>query len=229
MHSPTSTQQVRDMFDRIAPTYDLLNFLLSGGAHTWWGKAAVNAAPVNRNGVCLDLCAGTGALVPLLASRYGRVVAADISPGMLALGQKRFQEITNCEWHEADAMALPFDESVFDAVTVAYGVRNLPEPLVGLREMYRVTRPGGTLVVLEFGQPKNPVWRWIFRQYSRYVIPTVGALVSRDRDAYRYLPETSSVFPCGAAFEALMREAGWGVLRTRMLFGGIAYIYVGYK
>jgi demethylmenaquinone methyltransferase/2-methoxy-6-polyprenyl-1,4-benzoquinol methylase len=217
------------MFNQLAPTYDLLNTVLSMGLHKVWEQRLVDALPPTATDSCLDLCTGTGALVPRLAKRFKKVVGADISPQMLAVGRRRWSAITNCEWVEADAQALPFEADTFDAVTVAYGVRNLPDPGRGLQEMCRVTKAGGALAVLEFGQPRNSLWRGIFSLYSRAIIPLVGGLVSGQRDAYRYLPRTSASFPCGASFEELMRRAGWSVERTESLCGGVAFMYTARK
>jgi demethylmenaquinone methyltransferase/2-methoxy-6-polyprenyl-1,4-benzoquinol methylase len=229
MHSPTSTSAVRQMFDRIAPTYDVLNTVLSLGVHRIWERKAVALLPSSPEGSCLDLCTGTGALVPALASKFAKVVAADISPEMLGIARKRWESLKNCEWREADAQALPFSEGQFNAVSVSYGVRNLPDPALGLREMCRVTAPGGWLVVLEFGQPSNAVWRKIFSLYSRFVIPLIGRVVSGSTEAYRYLPETSAAFPCGERFEELLLSAGWKPERTLPLLGGIAFLYLAQR
>ncbi len=229
MHSPTSTSAVRQMFDRIAPTYDLLNTVLSLGVHRLWERKAVALLPSSQQGSCLDLCTGTGALVPALAPKFARVVAADISPEMLGIGQKRWESVKNCEWVEADAQALPFADGQFNAVSISYGVRNLPDPARGLREMHRVTAAGAWLVVLEFGQPSNRVWREIFSLYSRFIIPLIGSVVSGNSEAYRYLPETSAAFPCGERFEELLRSAGWLPHRTLPLLGGIAFIYLAQR
>jgi demethylmenaquinone methyltransferase/2-methoxy-6-polyprenyl-1,4-benzoquinol methylase len=223
--APTSTGAVQEMFNSIAGTYDLLNTVLSGGMHKVWEGRVVAALPTDPAEVVLDLCTGTGALVPRLAKRFRKVVAADISPKMLEVGRKRWQRYTSCEWVEANAQSLPFGDESFDATTVAYGVRNLPQPVLGLSEMYRVTRPGGTLVVLEFGQPLNPVWRWLFGLYSRYVIPFIGGVISGERRAYEYLPSTSAHFPCGVAFEQMLAQAGWTPVTTTPLMGGVAFIY----
>lgn len=229
MHSPTSTDDVKEMFNRISPTYDLLNALLSGGVHRHWAKKTVLAAPESPDGECLDLCSGTGALVPALSRRYRTVIAADISPRMLALGKRRYPHISNCEWVEANALALPFSDGRFDVTTVAYGVRNWPDPEKGLQEVYRVTKAGGYLSVLEFGQPTNRLWRWVFTQYSRIVIPLLGRAISGDAAAYTYLPETSAKFPCGPQFEELLRKTGWTPVSTTSLMGGIAFNYLATK
>jgi len=144
---------------------------------------------------------------------------------MLAVAKQRFRRLDNVGWVEGNAQELPFTGESFDAISVAYGVRNLPIPLQGLREMWRVARPGATLVVLEFGQPANRLWRAVFDVYSRFVIPWIGGIVSGNRAAYTYLPETSAAFPCGRAFEELLEQAGWQPELTSPLMGGIAYSY----
>jgi demethylmenaquinone methyltransferase/2-methoxy-6-polyprenyl-1,4-benzoquinol methylase len=226
---PSSTTEVQVMFDAIAPRYDLLNSLLSGGLHRVWEKRLARRVPPNSDGRCLDLCTGTGALIPFLAPSYREVVGVDISSEMLQRARDRFQSVANLSFHEGDAQALAFDNHSFDAVTVAYGVRNWPERERGLSEIARVLRPGGAVGILEFGQPRNPLWRWIFSLYSRYVIPTVGGLISGSRRAYEYLPRTSAAFPCGKEFEALLKGAGLVPVHTQSLCGGIAYIYIAEK
>jgi demethylmenaquinone methyltransferase/2-methoxy-6-polyprenyl-1,4-benzoquinol methylase len=228
-HKPSDTAYVRSMFDSIAPTYDFLNTLLSGGMHKVWERKTVMSVPADLGGACLDLCTGTGALVPRLSKRFQFVCAADISPAMLDIGRRKHARLTNVEWVEANAQQLPFADNRFSAVTVAYGVRNLPEPDRGLREVWRVTKSGGHLAVLEFGRPQNPIWRALFDVYSKAVIPTLGALVSGNRTAYRYLPKTSAAFPCGSAFEQMLREAGWTPLSSTALCGGVAFVYQAVK
>ena len=167
--------------------------------------------------------------MPRISRRCGKVVAADISPQMLAVGKRRHSKIRNCEWVEADAQLLPFSDSSFDAVSIAYGIRNVPDRVQALREALRVSKPGATLAILEFGQARNRVWRAIFGWYSRVIIPAVGGLISGERTAYEYLPKTSAAFPAGQLFESLLRESGWVPLSTRSLQGGVAYIYVARK
>ena len=223
---PADTQQVRAMFDAIAPTYDLLNGILSGGAHRIWERVFVRYLPTLPTGRCLDLCTGTGALVPRLAAKFGRVVAADISPRMLQVARSRFVSLSNVDWVEADAQRLPFEDSSFNCLTVSYGVRNVPNLEQGMSEMWRVLKPGGTLAILEFGTPPNRLWNRIFSLYSKHVIPVIGGLLSGQRGAYEYLPATAAAFPCGDQFQALLIKAAFEPCVTRRLLGGVAYIYV---
>lgn len=226
---PSDSQEVRRMFDRIAPTYDVLNRVLSFGLNWAWEGRLIRSLPKDPDATFLDLCAGTGALIPRLSTRCEKVVAADISPQMLAVGRRRHRRIKNCEWVEADAQALPFPDEAFDAISIAYGIRNVPDRARALREVLRVGKPGATLAILEFGQPRTRVWGAIFRWYSRVVIPWVGGLISGERSAYEYLPKTSAAFPAGRQFEDLLKESGWVPLATRSLNGGIAYVYVARK
>jgi demethylmenaquinone methyltransferase/2-methoxy-6-polyprenyl-1,4-benzoquinol methylase len=217
------------MFNSIAPTYDLLNSVLSFGLHSLWEKRLVASLRGVPTGECADLCTGTGALVPRLAKRFATVAAVDISPQMLAVGKERYRELTACQWVEADAQELPFESNRFDAVTISYGVRNLPDLARGLSEAYRITKPGGELAVLEFGQPSNRVWRYLFSLYGRYGIPFIGSLISGSRAPYEYLPKTAAAFPCGAEFEGALRASGWTPTRAVPLCGGVAFLYVARK
>jgi demethylmenaquinone methyltransferase/2-methoxy-6-polyprenyl-1,4-benzoquinol methylase len=226
---PTSTARVRSMFDAIAARYDLLNTILSGGMHRVWEQRLVSSVPAIPDGVCLDLCTGTGALIPRLSSRYARVEGVDISPQMLERARVRWRTIGNVSWTEGDAQALECKDNTFDVVTVAYGVRNWPERERGLREITRVLKARGYVGILEFGQPTNRMWRSIFNFYSRSIIPFIGGLVSGNREAYEYLPKTSAAFPCGEAFAALLSEAGLEPVSISPLLGGVAFIYVAQK
>ncbi len=183
----------------------------------------------SSGGRCLDLCTGTGALVPLLAQQYEAVVGIDISTEMLNVARRRWREISNVSWQEGDAQNLNCQDGEFDAVTVAYGVRNWPDVRAGLAEVRRVLRVQGSVGILEFGQPRNSIWRWGFNLYSRYVIPTLGGLISGSRAPYEYLPKTSAVFPCGEDFIGLLKDAGFADVRSISLMGGVAYIYVASK
>jgi demethylmenaquinone methyltransferase/2-methoxy-6-polyprenyl-1,4-benzoquinol methylase len=226
---PENTDKVRMMFDAIARRYDLLNTVLSCGLHRVWESRLVRELPECSGGRCLDLCTGTGALVPLLVRRYSEVVGIDISTEMLNVARKRWSRLPNVTWCEGDAQGLACRDGEFDAVTVAYGVRNWPDFRTGLVEVLRVIRPGGSVGILEFGQPRNALWRWCFGLYSRYVIPTLGGLVSGTRAPYEYLPKTSAVFPCGEDFEVALNEVGFSSVRRISLLGGVAHIYIAAK
>jgi len=226
---PESTEKVQSMFDAISPRYDLLNTVLSVGLHRVWERLLVRGLPKAPSGRCLDLCTGTGALVPRLASRYREVIGVDISTGMLQVARNRWRQLTNVIWCEGDAQSLSFPDNHFDCITVAYGVRNWPDFRKGLGEIFRVTRPGGSIGILEFGQPRNLMWRSLFGFYSKHVIPAVGGLISGERAPYEYLPKTAAVFPCGDAFVAELCCVGFSSARAISLAGGVAFIYTAVK
>jgi demethylmenaquinone methyltransferase/2-methoxy-6-polyprenyl-1,4-benzoquinol methylase len=227
--TPIALGEVRSMFDRIAPTYDKLNGVLSLGVNRLWERKLVRNLPKVSGGLCLDVCTGTGALVPRLAPHFQGVVGVDISKEMLSRGRKRCKEFPQCAWIESDAQEMPFADNAFDVISVSYGVRNIPSPERGLSEMLRVCCPGGTLGVLEFGQPSNRLVSRAYNWYSTRVIPRVGEYISGERSAYEYLPRTAAAFPCGTAFEDLLKKSGWIPRKTIPLFGGIAYIYIADK
>ena len=226
---PVSVGDVRSMFDKIAPTYDKLNGVLSLGINRLWERRLVRNLPRVGGGLVLDVCTGTGALVPRLAPHFRGVVAVDISKEMLSRGRKRCQDIPQTAWIESDAQDMPFADGSFEVISVSYGIRNIPSPEKGLREMYRVCLPGGTIGVLEFGQPTNKYLSKLYQWYSKNVIPRVGAYISGDDGAYQYLPRTAAAFPCGAEFEDLLKTTGWIPRKTISLCGGIAFIYIAEK
>ncbi len=218
------------MFDRIAPRYDLLNHLLSFGIDVRWRQRAVLAlapAPQER---MLDLCCGTGDLGLALARRGARVTGVDFSLPMLALGlRKARRRSAPMAWCGADALMLPFRASTFDAACVAFGVRNLADPLAGLREMRRVLRPGGRLLVLEFSPPRRPLMKRAYRLYLSAALPALGCAVAGSADAYRYLGASILSFFEPGQFADLLRQAGFEPLPPIELSGGIAAIYCGQR
>jgi demethylmenaquinone methyltransferase/2-methoxy-6-polyprenyl-1,4-benzoquinol methylase len=214
------------MFDRIAPRYDLLNHLLSLGTDLGWRRRAVAAAAPALGERALDLCCGTGDLALSLARAGARVAGADFSAPMLARAagkaRRAGRELLLCG---ADALALPFRDGSFDVATVAFGVRNLTEPLAGLREIRRTLRPGGRLVVLEFARPRGALLRRLYPLYLRTVLPAAGLLVAGSADAYRYLGDSIGNFFDQERFRALLAEAGYFPEAPLDLSGGIAAVY----
>ena len=223
--------QVREMFASIAPRYDAANEVLSLGVHRRWRRAAVRlsgAAPGNR---VLDCATGTGDLAIALKRAVGpggEVVGTDFCAEMLASAPaKAARAGVDVRFEVADALALPYADRSFDVASIAFGIRNVDDPVRCLREMARVVRPGGRVVVLEFGQPRG-AFGALFRAYSRVVMPALGGLLTGNRAAYEYLPRTAAVFPAGDRFLALMDEAGSFSSRTaHPLWAGTAYVYVG--
>lgn len=218
------------MFDSIASKYDLLNDVLSFGLHRKWKQKAVKITAENAEYV-LDVASGTGDMtVELLKIAGGRAVSFDFSEKMLAEAKKRYSKLgIEPEIIHGDAMAMPFNDGVFDSACIAFGIRNIDSPERCLTEMARVVKPGGRVVVLEFGQPRG-TFGLIYRFYSKFVIPLIGNLIAGNRTAYSYLQDSSERFPCGPRFEALMhRTMAYSNIVTLKLSYGIAYIYVGTK
>jgi demethylmenaquinone methyltransferase/2-methoxy-6-polyprenyl-1,4-benzoquinol methylase len=225
--------QVRDMFASIAPRYDAANEVLSLGVHQSWRRAAVQAARLEPGQRALDCATGTGDLALELAraaGETGQVVGTDFCAPMLEPAPaKAARRGLQVRFSVADALALPFREGEFDAATIAFGIRNVDDPVRCLREMARVVKPGGRVVVLEFGQPRG-AFGALFRAYSRGVMPLVGGLLTGNRQAYEYLPRTAAAFPAGDRFLALMDEARSFQSRTaRPLTFGTAFVYCGVK
>lgn len=231
---------MRDMFSDIAAKYDLANTVLSCGVHHWWRSAALRMLELKAQPLLIDVCCGTGDLgfeAQRRLKNKGQVFSLDFSLPMLELAAKKNATRTqsrkdisdNIYYLQADALALPFPENCADCVMIAFGIRNVDSPARFLLEAKRVLLPGGSLLVLEFGQPTLAVFRSVFSAYTKYFMPFLGGLLTGNRAAYRYLPETSSKFPAGAVFEKMMTEAGYQNLRSRAFLSGIAYAYLGKK
>ena len=217
--------QVQRMFGTIAARYDVTNTVLSFGIHHLWKRLVVSSLTIPPDSTVLDLCTGTGDLLPLLRARFKRVIGADFCFPMLKVGRERPGH-DRYPVLQGDALRLPFSGGMMDGITVAFGVRNLESLAAGLSEMRRVLKPGGLLAVLEFGQPGGALFGPIYRMYSKHLMPIIGGLLTGNRDAYRYLPETARAFPCGKAFEEQLRSAGYEPLRTKRLSFGIAFLYL---
>lgn len=222
-------RRVSRMFDRIAPTYDALNHLLSANIDARWRRQAVAALRLTGRERVLDACTGTGDLAKaLLDGGAGSVDATDFAPEML----KRAEAKTGgrARLQVADTTALPFETGTFDAATVGFGVRNLERLDQGLAELCRVLKPGGTLCVLEFSRPKNPVFRGVFNVYFMLILPLIGNLASGGADnAYTYLPRSVLAFPGPEAFAGRLKQAGFGEVSIQPLTFGIAALHVATK
>ncbi len=221
------------MFGRIARRYDRTNTVLSFGQDRRWRRVAVKQTALGAGDHALDVACGTGPLTRMLARRVGssgRVIGSDFTPEMLDVARKHDAPTDggSISYEQADAQDLPFTDGTFDAATIAFGIRNVDDPVKGLSEMRRVVRAGGRVVVLEFGQPKGPVGAG-YRFYSRRIMPVIGGWLTGDREAYEYLPRTAAAFPAGDAFLALMREAGFEDVVKKPLMGGMVWCYTGVK
>lgn len=221
--------EVRAMFDRIAPRYDLMNRLMSGGLDGRWRRLAAAAADVSLGSRALDVCTGTGDLAFELADRVGpsgAVVGVDFAEQMLERATaKAATRGTAATFQTADALDLPFETDAFDAATVAFGARNLADLDGGLAEMARVVRPGGRVVVLEITTPRR--LRALHGVWFDRVVPRIGGLIGGDSAAYGYLPASAKRFPAPAELAARMRQAGIGDVTWRSFMGGIVALHHG--
>lgn len=229
-----SGERIKAMFAGVARRYDLLNHLLSLNIDKRWRRAVLDRAPAAGSDPILDVCTGTGDLAIGYARRVGGaapVVGADFCKPMLDIArQKSAAAQLAIEWIEADAQALPFEDNHFQIVTVAFGLRNVADTAAGIREMIRVAKPGGRIVILEFSKPTAPVLKHLYLWYFRTVLPRLGQAVSGSDDAaYRYLPESVLQFPDGMAMCNLLVEHGLCEVSHRPLTFGIATLYIGRK
>ena len=223
---------VQGMFDRVAPRYDLANAVLSLGHDRHWRRVAVAAIDPRPGEVLLDVAAGTGPLAHELAAASGdraRVVALDFSLPMVQAGAEReargVPRRSGLAWCNGDGTRLPLPDASVDAVTIGFGLRNLPDPLVGLAEFARVTRPGGRLAVLEFSHPVLAPLATVYERYLIGALPRIAQLVSSSPSAYRYLAESIRLWPDQEQLAAQITQAGWSGVRWKNLTGGIVALH----
>ena len=229
------SRRVADVFHSVAPKYDLMNDLMSGGLHRLWKRFTIDAANLRPGQTVLDVASGTGDLAKALAKKVGtkgKVVMTDINPAMLQIGRDRLTDaglVGNIECIEADAEKLPFASNDFDCVTIAFGLRNVTDKLAALKSMYRVLKPGGKLLILEFSHPPGTLLNKLYDFYSFNVIPRLGQLISRDRESYQYLVESIRMHPNQETLKSMMVEAGFEDVTYVNLTGGIVALHTGYK
>jgi demethylmenaquinone methyltransferase/2-methoxy-6-polyprenyl-1,4-benzoquinol methylase len=212
------------MFDGVARRYDVTNTVLSLGQDRHWRRATRSALGIGPGQKVLDLAAGTAVSTVELGKSGAWCVAADFSVGMLAAGTRR-----KVPKVAGDATKLPFDDGVFDAVTIGFGLRNVVDQWAALREMLRVTRPGGRLVVCEFSTPTNALFATVYKEYLMRALPRVARAVSSNPEAYVYLAESIRAWPDQPALAEQMTQAGWSGVRWRNLTGGIVALHAGHK
>lgn len=228
--------QVEAMFDSIAPAYDFMNNAMTFGLHRYWRNVALRQLSRSKPRRILDVATGTGDVAFNLHRRLpgASITGIDLSAGMLAIARNKLAAMPETDrrsitFLQADCLSLPFDSDTFDAITVAYGVRNFEHLADGYREMLRVLRPGGTLCVIELAQPQGTLTAPLYRFYSSRLIPAIGRLVSGDSSAYTYLPTSIAAAPQREAMTALMRSAGFTSCSFRTLTFGAIAIYTASK
>lgn len=225
------SEHVRKMFASIASDYDRVNTVLSFGIHHWWRFQTVKSSQAKIGDHVLDCATGTGDLALSFKKKVGLegyVLGTDFCAEMLGPAPiKAKNRNLDVDFEVADAMALPYENNRFDIASISFGIRNVDEPATAIKEMARVVKPGGRVVILEFGQPSG-FMKWPYTFYQKYVMPTIGGWLSGNKDAYTYLPETSQAFPAGNAFLTIMRKTNsFSEVSFKRLNSGIAYVYVG--
>jgi demethylmenaquinone methyltransferase/2-methoxy-6-polyprenyl-1,4-benzoquinol methylase len=234
-HSEKSKkEQIAGMFDQIAFRYDFLNRFLSGGIDIYWRKRAIKQLKQIKPQLMLDVATGT-ADVAIMSWKYLRpqkIIGIDISEGMLQIGREKIAKLllsNHIELKQGDSEAISFSENTFDAITVAFGVRNFQNLEQGLQEMYRVLKPGGKLVILEFSQPKQVVFKSLYHLYMKIICPGIGKWISKNREAYKYLHNSVKAFPEGETFLHILQQVGFSETSLKRLSLGICTIYCGRK
>ena len=228
----TKKEEVREMFDNIAPKYDLLNHTLSMSIDRVWRRRVVGEVRRAKPGRILDVATGTGDLAIAMARRIRdvQVLGVDLSEQMLAVARRKIEARGldgRIVLDRGDAERLAVADASVDVATVAFGVRNFGDLGAGLRELARTIKPGGKVVILEFSRPRNRVFRALYEFYSYKILPRIGGLVSRDKRAYEYLPASVGEFPAPEEFMAMMARAGFRNCRARSQSFGVAQIYIG--
>lgn len=227
----TKKEQVEEMFDNIAPTYDRLNHIMSLNIDRIWRRRVMRIIRRAKPQRIMDVATGTGDLAIAMARKVNdaHILGVDLSEEMLSEARKKIKRLElekriTLEKGDAENLTMVASESV-DAATVAFGVRNFENIERGLSEIYRTLRPGGKLVVLEFSMPKNRLVRWVYRQYAHRLLPRIGGMISKDKQAYTYLPDSVEEFPAPERFAEMLKEVGFKSVKLSSQSFGIAYIY----
>ena len=230
-----STARVKDIFSHIAKRYERFNAVSSFGAYRRWLDGMMRQAPITRADDVLDVAGGTGDVSRWVARTLHprHIQCTDLVPEMLDVARAHRDAGDFCgvpiDFDVVDAQDIPYPDESYDIVTMAYGIRNMPDRPAALAEMYRVLKPGGALVCLEFSTPPNPAWRALYRFYLRHLIPFWGGLVTGDKSGFVYLSQSIQAFPDQAGLARLMEEAGFSNVTWRNYTGGIAAVHVAYK
>jgi demethylmenaquinone methyltransferase/2-methoxy-6-polyprenyl-1,4-benzoquinol methylase len=231
--SKSKKEQVANMFNTISPQYDFLNHLLSGGIDIIWRKKAIKLLQNKGIKTMLDIATGTGDFaIEALKINPEKIVGVDISEGMLSFGQEKIKKMgleKTIQLQKGDSEKLPFSDNSFDAVIVSFGVRNFENLQKGLSDMFRVTKPGGYCLILEFSNPRKFPMKQLYTFYSKYCLPFLGKMISKDPSAYTYLPESVKAFPDGPEFIQIFKSVGYSETNWIPMTGGICSIYIGQK
>jgi demethylmenaquinone methyltransferase/2-methoxy-6-polyprenyl-1,4-benzoquinol methylase len=225
------SEQVHQMFTQIAPRYDATNDVLSMGVHRLWRRVAVRLSGATTGDKVLDCATGTGDLALAFKRAVGptgEVLGTDFNADMLSFAPKKATQAgLDVKFEVADAMKLPYETARFTVASISFGIRNVDDPKVCVGELARVVKPGGRVVVLEFGQPKG-LFGMLFRTYAKHIMPLLGQMLTGSRAAYEYLPRTMAAFPAGERFTAMMNDTGkYAKAEAHPLLWGLAYVYVG--
>jgi len=231
--SKSKKEQVANMFNTISPQYDFLNHLLSGGIDIIWRKKAIKLLQNKGIKSMLDIATGTGDFaIEALKINPEKIIGVDISEGMLSFGQEKIRKMgleKTIQLQKGDSEKLPFSDNSFDAVIVSFGVRNFENLQKGLSDMFRVTKPGGYCLILEFSNPRNFPMKQLYTFYSKYCLPFLGKMISKDPSAYTYLPESVKAFPDGPEFIQIFKSVGYSETNWIPMTGGICSICFGQK
>ena len=225
------TRRVGEVFSSVARRYDLMNDLMSGGMHRLWKDRFVNRVKPRAGDEILDMAGGTGDIAFRMARRGARVTVSDINADMLGVGEQRAQQrgLTGLSWKVENAESLSFEDSVFDAYTIAFGIRNVTDIPAALREAHRVLKRGGRFYCLEFSTSDWPGFAQLYEAYSERVIPRIGKAVANDEASYKYLVESIRRFPRPEAFRQMIADAGFASTRAEPILGGLVCIWSGWK
>lgn len=228
-------KQVANVFHSVAKNYDLMNDLMSLGVHHLWKRHTIELSQVRPGQIVLDLAGGSGDLTRLLSKKVGGsglVVLADINASMLQVGRNRLLDeglYKNIRYVQANAQCLPFPEHYFHCITMGFGLRNVTDKEEALRSMYRVCKPGGKLMILEFSTPNMPGLKPLYDWYSFTILPKIGALFAQDESSYQYLAESIRMHPDQAALQTMIEQAGFEDCHYHNLSGGIVALHIAYK